>query len=331
MGSAHWSFVGRTVRERTLLHSGPHMGSTRRLILAISIAATGLAALEAQGSGDEIPGAVSARRIALSFQGRMREYFLYVPSAPNGSLLLAFHGGGQSAAQLERITGLDALADREHFIVAYPQAFERSWADGRNQTIADKQNVDDVGFAKAVVADIARSHVIDRLRIFATGLSNGAIFTHRLACEAAETFAAIAPVIGAIAKPTAAMCRPSTQVAVIAIQGRADPSVPFDGNDLLQSSRATEELWRTLNGCAPAVTATPLPVLVQDGTSVMRRSYDRCRGHADVVWYEIEGGGHRWPPENVSDALSQRENGVSSQNLSASEVIWEFFGTHARR
>jgi len=271
------------------------------------------------------------RRVELAFQGRTRAYLLHIPSSANGALVLAFHGGGQSAAQLQRITGLDALADREHFIVAYPEAFERSWADGRNETSAEKQGIDDVGFAKAVVADIARSHVVDRSRVFATGLSNGAIVTHRLACEAADTFAAIAPVIGAVAKNTATSCRPSMPVAVVAIQGLADPSVPFEGNAHVHSSRATEEMWRSLNGCAPSVTSAKLPVIVQDGTSVERRSYASCRTGADVVWYEIQGGGHRWPPENISDAASQRENGVSSQNLNATEVIWTFFRAHPRR
>ena len=284
-------------------------------------------------------GASSARRVTLSFHNRAREYVLYVPAAPNGALVLAFHGGGQAAAQLQRITGLDAIADREHFTVAYPEAVERSWADGRNETSAEKQGVDDVGFAKAVVEDVARTQPIDRSRIFAAGLSNGAVLTHRLGCEAADTFAAIAPVIGAIANNTAKACHPRMPVAVVGIQGRADPSVPFEGDAIggqaagavLYGARATQELWRSLNGCARSVMTTPMPVLVQDGTSVVRRSYTSCRGHGDVVWYEIEGGGHRWPPEMVSDIRSQRENGVSSQNLNASEVIWAFFNAHARK
>ena len=271
------------------------------------------------------------QRVTLTFQDRPRHYLLHVPESPNGSLVLAFHGGGQPARLFERITGLDALADREHFIVAYPDAFERSWADGRGETSAEQQGVDDVGFAKAVVEDIARTHAVDRSRVFATGLSNGAILTHRLGCEAADTFAAIAPVIGAMAKRIRPTCHPSGPITVVAIQGRADPSVPFEGNDALESSRTTEELWRSLNGCAPAVTSAPMPVFVKDGTSVERRTYTNCRGHSDVVWYEIQGGGHRWPPETVSDAASQRENGVSSQNLNASDVIWAFFNTHPRK
>jgi len=298
-------------------------------VLAAGLAMAATTLLDAQRG--ESPATSGTRRMTLPFQGRTREYLLHVPPGPNGSLVLAFHGGGSSAAQLQRVTGLDALADREHVIVAYPEAVERSWSDGRNETSAEKQGVNDVGFAKAVIEDIAKTHPVDRSRVFATGLSNGAIFTNRLGCEAADTFAAIAPVIGAISKYTSASCQPSRPIPVVAIQGRNDPSVPFGGNESLRSSRETEDIWRSLNGCSLPVVSTPLPVLVQDGTSVARRSYSGCRERADVVWYEIEGGGHRWPPETVSDIASQRENGVSSQNLNASEVIWAFFKDHERR
>jgi polyhydroxybutyrate depolymerase len=288
-----------------------------------------LASLHAQSSGP----------VTLSFQGRARQYLLHVPAAPSGALVLAFHGGGQFASQMRHVSGLDAIADREHFIVAYPEAFERSWADGRGVTSAEKQGVDDVAFAKAVVADVARTHPVDRRRVFATGLSNGAILAHRLGCEAADTFAAIAPVIATITPAVAASCRPSAPVAVVSVIGVADPSIPFGGGYVGPGtaggrelgSRATEELWRTLNGCAPEVTTTKLPAVVQDGTSVDRRSYSGCR--ADVLWYEIQGGGHRWPPhrdDGAQEALSRSENGVSSQNINASEVIWAFFAAGHR-
>ena len=185
-------------------------------------------------------------------------------------------------------------------------------------------------------------HAIDRMRIYATGPSNGGIFVNRLACDAADMFAAVAPVIGTIATKLAPNCHPSTPVAVVAIQGVSDPVVPFNGGEVggplktaaggtVESSRASQELWRSLDGCGPAPTSTALHAAVHDGTTVTRRVYPDCRG--DVVWYEIEGGGHRWPPhhaQGVAETLARRTLGVSSANIDASEVIWSFFATHAR-
>src|SRR5438105_2966318 len=284
--------------------------------------------------------------IAITFQGMTRHYLLHAPAAATGALVLAFHGGGETGAQQEEMSGFDALADREHFIVAYPEGIGKSWADGRNTTTADKQSVDDVGFAKAIVADIARTHTVDRARVFATGPSNGGIFSNRLGCDAADTFAAIAPVIGTMPSNIAPGCHPSAPVAVVGVQGVADPVVPFNGGDVggtlegaaaggaVQSSRATQELWRSLNGCSSAVAATSLPIVVRDGTSVDRRSYSGCRAGADVVWYEIQGGGHRWPPKQASgpaEMLAGRTFGISSQNIDATATLWQFFAAHAKR
>ena len=290
--------------------------------------------------------ASASTNVDIEVQGTTRHYLLHLPAEPDGALVLAFHGGGETPGQQEEMSGFDALADHEHFIVAYPEGIGKSWNDGRGTTTAAKQGVDDVGFAKAIVADIAKAHTIDRARVFATGPSNGGIFVNRLGCDAADTFIAIAPVIGTIATALAPNCHPSAPIAVVGIQGVADPVVPFGGGAVggtlegaaavgdVQGSRATQELWRTLNGCASSVTATSLPVVVRDGTTVDTRAFGGCRANADVVWYEIQGGGHRWPPhhaDGIVEHIAERKLGVSSRNINASDVIWAFFAAHPRR
>jgi polyhydroxybutyrate depolymerase len=282
----------------------------------------------------------------LTFQARTRRYLLHVPPNANGALVLAFHGGGESPENLESVTNLSTLADRERFIVAYPEGIDKSWADGRGTTTADKQGADDVGFAKAIVAAIAREHTVDRTRVFATGPSNGGIFSSRLACDGADTFVAIAPVIGTIAEKLAARCHPSSPVAVISIQGVDDPVVPFAGGSVggtlegkaaggpVLGARATQDLWRSLDSCAHDVSESRVPVVVNDGTSVVRRAFGRCFHEVDVVWYEIQGGGHRWPPHHasgVAERMATRTLGVSSQNIDATAVIWNFFAAHVRK
>jgi polyhydroxybutyrate depolymerase len=295
--------------------------------------------------------ASAATSVTLQHHGVARRYLLHLPQTRPGEgaplpLVIAFHGGGEPPENLESITGFDALSDREHFIVAYPEGIDRSWADGRGTTAADRKGTDHVGFAKAVVADIARTHAVDRARVFATGPSNGGIFANTLGCAAADTFAAIAPVIGTIATAVAPKCHLSAPIAVIGVQGVADPVVPFGGGEVggtlegaaaggtVESGRATQELWRRLNGCASTPVVTPVPPHVEDGTSVTRRVYSNCRGGADVEWDEIAGGGHRWPPSQPERPLTRRMAdrvlGTSSRNIDASEVIWKFFASHPR-
>jgi polyhydroxybutyrate depolymerase len=294
------------------------------------------------------PADSPSESVKITFQGRERRYLLHATAsrARPAPVVLVFHGGSETPEHMEEISGFSAAADRNGFVAAYPEAVERAWADGRNSTHAEAMGIDDVGFARAVVADISRRFEVDRRRIYATGPSNGGIFTIRVGCEGADLVAAIGPVIAAIAEPLAARCRPSAPTAVVGIQSVADPMVPFEGGEVgehnrfarggrVESSRATQELWRTIDGCRPEPALVPLPSRANDGTSVTRRTYSGCRAGTDVEWYEIAGGGHRWPPRVAGQALverlARRELGVSSQNIDATEILWGFFSRHAKQ
>ncbi len=97
------------------------------------------------------PAGPGSRNVTVTFQNMQRRYLLHVPPNPSGALVLAFHGGSETPEEQEQLSGLDAVADRERFIAAYPAGIDRSWNDGRGTTSAEKQAVDDVGFARAVV------------------------------------------------------------------------------------------------------------------------------------------------------------------------------------
>lgn len=283
----------------------------------------------------------------VTVQGQARRFLIHVPAnAPKPApLVLVFHGGTDTPENMEKISGFSTLSDREGFIVAYPEGVEKSWNDGRGTTPAAKSNVDDVAFTRAVIADIQSHYAIDPKRIYATGPSNGGIFVSRLACEMSNTLAAIGPVIGTIASSLAGRCHPAQPISVVGVQGVADPLVPFAGGEeggtqhlghggRVEGSRATQLLFAQLNGCYNEAVSRSLPSRVNDGTSVTRRSYGGCNGHTEVTWYEIEGGGHRWPPHQLrpaAEAVARRAFGVSSQNIDAAEVLWAFFKAHPKR
>ena len=294
-------------------------------------------------------GVGASQSVAITVGGLSRRYLLHVPNGVAAAaplpLVLVFHGGSDTPENTESMTGFSALADRERFIVAYLDGIDHSWADGRHTTSADKKGVDDVAFTRAVIDDVRKRHGVDAKRIFATGPSNGGLFSSRLGCDLADALAAVGPVIGTIATDLAPRCRPAAPIAVAAIQGVDDPLMPFAGGEEggtrhlgeggpIEGARATQELWRTLNGCDARVTETKLPARVNDGTSVTKRAFSNCRGGTDVVWYEIAGGGHRWPPQRaqgMQEAIARRTFGASSQNLDATQVLWQFFNEHPKR
>jgi polyhydroxybutyrate depolymerase len=256
-----------------------------------------------------------------------RSYLLHVPAnlKSPAPLLLALHGGGGNAAQFERWTKLSQLADREGFLVAYPEGVGHNWNDGRTdvQAQAFRDKVDDVAFLRAVVEDVAREHQVDKTRVYATGVSNGGFMSSRLGIEAPDLVAAIAPVVGGIAEGLPA---PSKPVGVLIIQGTEDPLVPYGGGTVAKTRGRlipTEEAvrrWCAANGCAKATRR--VIDTADDGCSIELADYGAVR------FYKVIGGGHTLP--GARQYLPERWIGKTSQDMNGAEVIWAFLSAHRR-
>jgi polyhydroxybutyrate depolymerase len=275
----------------------------------------------------------------LEHAGRERSYRLHVPPGVRGPLplVLAFHGGGGNAAGFQRYAGLDALADRDVFLVAYPNGSNR-WFDARLLTwnaggccgFAMDAGVDDVGFALAVIDDVARAAPVDRARVYATGHSNGAMMAYRLAAEAAERVAAIAPVAGAM---TLAGFRPARPVPVLHVHSVDDPRALYAGGDTESFGRTIRhrpveaELarWRERAACPPEPSllerrTRPGPDETEHGATLL--AWAPCAEGAEVRLWKLSGGGHGWP--GADPVLPERVMGPRSDVISAADEVWAF-------
>jgi polyhydroxybutyrate depolymerase len=229
---------------------------------------------------------------------------------------------------MQRLTRLDAVADRAGFVVAYPDGIGRSWNAGTSAGAADRRDVDDVAFTRAMIDRIARQHPIDRRRVYATGMSNGASFVHRLGCELSGRIAAIAPVAGGMAPDVAAGCHPGRPVAVDVYQGLEDDLNPAAGGrtaggGTVEPVRNAVSTWARRDRCPPApARAAPEP-------GVRLTAYRRCaRGTAVQLW-EIAGAGHTWP--GGASPLPTAVVGETPSRPDASEGMWRFFAAHPLR
>lgn len=264
-----------------------------------------------------------------------RTYRLYVPAVvdPAGpALVVALHGGGGNADQLERTIRLNRIAETEGFLVVYPDGSGRwdeillTWNAGNCCGYALDQRVDDVAVLRALVEELAASYSIDRKRVYATGMSNGGMMAYRLACEAADLFAAIAPVAGAL---NLEACTPAEPVSVLAIHGTADQHVLFEGGaPLIQADQHPRRdrsvhqamtFWAAVNGCDPE------PLVVQSG-SVSHESHPGCDAGRGVELLAILGGGHAWPGAIPFSPQADKP----SMALDASEALWAFFEAHPK-
>lgn len=273
-----------------------------------------------------------------------REYLLHVPKdLPEDMalpLVFVFHGGNGLAFGTMNLTKFNDVADRGQFLVVYPQGIGRSWNDGRVTRVsqAHRDNVDDLGFFDALLAEISKTHRIDPKRVFATGISNGGIFSHFLAANRAEKLAAIAPVVGGIAVPFNEKFKPARPVSVLVIQGANDPLVPYgggkvaggDGEDRgsVIATTGTIKLWVAANGCAPAAGSFLLPD--KDPADECRTEVTQWKGGRDgteVRLYRVQGGGHTWP--EGAQYLPEFLIGKVTRDFGSAD-IWEFFKAHPK-
>lgn len=279
-------------------------------------------------------------RRTITLDGRERSYLLHVPPDYDGTqrlpMVLAFHGGATDASYMVRFCGLNETADLANFLAVYPngsgeQPKMLTWNAGNCCGYARRHHSDDVGFVSGILDELAGMGMIDQRRIFATGMSNGAMMVYRLAAEMSDRIAAIAPVAGTMELDAAHPTRP---VSVIHFHGTADEFVPFTGGrgarSLTQhqfsSVEATIRRWVEINGCHQEPSVMSLPNVGADGLAIERKDYTAGREGAEVVLYTIEGGGHTWPGRVPRLAAL----GPTTHSISANDLMWEFFTRHPR-
>jgi polyhydroxybutyrate depolymerase len=274
--------------------------------------------------------------------GRLkRTYIVHVPKTYDRQrsrpMVLVLHGGGGDGRKVAQLTRFSRMADEAGFIVVYPNAVNGHWNDGRDvrRFRSQREDVDDVGFLAALIDRLVQDLNADSARVYVSGMSNGAMMCHRLACERAEKIAAIASVAGTLPDNLLGSCRPARPVSVLLINGTADPVVPYSGGGVglaakrgrVASALETAEFWAQADSCQPK--PETLPVIdtdTTDGTRVRSVHWTGGRDGSEVILHTVEGGGHTWP----GGAARARLFGRTARDINATEVIWQFFERHTR-
>jgi polyhydroxybutyrate depolymerase len=274
----------------------------------------------------------------LQVAGAVRSYVVRAPEGlRDGSpvpLVFVLHGGGGNAANVERMTGFTEKARRERFIVVYPEGSGRprrglhTWNAGHCCGYALTQQVDDVAFIDALIDELSKTYPINAQRIYATGMSNGGMMSHRLGRELSNRIAAIAPVVGTVFGDERT---PPQPVAALMINGMQDQNIPFGGGppggpgrnawDGTPARPALEQgsFWAKANRCA----AKP----AQEDTATRTHWRYPCPAGRAVEVLALKDSGHAWP----GGERGSRRGDEPSASLNATDVIWEFFKAHPRQ
>lgn len=301
-------------------------------LLSFVLAVPAAAAAEALGA--------DTQELRLQHAGLARRALVHVPVGLDPKrpvpLVLAFHGGGGHAEFMadDARYGWIGQADRAGFVVVFPNGFSRfpggrlaTWNAGDCCGAARDQGSDDVGFVRALLERLKQQWPIDGQRIFATGMSNGSMFSYRLACEMADTFRAVAAVAGTETQADAA-CQPARPVPVLHIHARNDSHVQFDGGAGPDAFRDRKQVTDYLS--VPETVARwvrrnrsqtePERDLGRPGASCLTHAATAADS-APVRLCVTDAGGHSWPGARRGRLTKE----PPSQALVAQEEIWRFF------
>jgi len=260
-------------------------------------------------------GPVGARVLTVEAGGRTREFRLFVPESVDATvaapLVLNFHGLGSNASAQEAYADMVRKATTEGFLAAAGQGVGNSWNAGEVCCPpANAQGVDDVQFVRDMVARIAAEYCVDPERIYATGMSNGGFLSNRLACEASDLIAAIAPVASVLGLVG---CAPERPVPILMFNGTDDALVPYAG------ARNAFARWQDLNGCAGE------PTVSFESGDVRCESAPACDAGAATTLCTVVGGGHTWP-----GAVPLPRLGHTTTAVDATDAMWDFFVAHPK-
>lgn len=264
-----------------------------------------------------------------------RNYLVHVPKNydPKSStpIVLALHGAAMDGSMMVWFSGLNKKSDEAGFIVVYPSGTGvgpiRTWNAGGFSGKMAEGRANDVAFIGRLLDDLGTVVKMDERRIYACGMSNGGMMCYRLAAEMSDRIAAIAPVAGTIAIEE---CKPNRAVPVIHFHGSKDNIVPFEMTEekkppfmKLKGVEESVQIWVKLNGCDQTPTTDTLSK-EGDETKVTRTRYGGGKDGSEVVLVVIEEGGHTWPGQKPPVGFI----GKSALNISANDLMWEFFEKH---
>jgi polyhydroxybutyrate depolymerase len=283
-----------------------------------------------------------------------RKFTVHLPRSYNQAkpspVVMVFHGLGMNGTSARALSAMDIPAESNGFITVYPDAIGGRWNDG----VQRETGIDDVAFVSAMLDAISRKFRIDSRRVYACGISNGGYFVQRLACELSNRIAAIGVVAATASDAVCSRCAARRGMPVVFFLGTDDPLLPREGetkelgklgealglSDLgikninpaaakfagVMTAAEAPEFWARNNNASAHARQEVLPD--RDGRDGCKVSRETFGGSSEVVVYTIEGGGHSWP--GGLGAVAQDILGRTTNDINASEIMWQFFQNHSR-
>lgn len=277
--------------------------------------------------------------------GFNRTYQIHVPPGYDSEkplpLVVVIHGAFDTGLGMETFSGFSKLADREKFIVIYPDGmglfgYLQHWNAGHCCGKAAKDRVDDVGFIATTIEDACSKLRVDRNRIYMLGFSNGGMMVYRFAAERTDILAGAAFLAASMGgraseeEPEWHIPEPRKPLPVLIMHGMDDQDVPYEGGVSKRrggprtywSVPDCVDFWVKSDGCSPVVEEKKMC-----NGQVAIKSWNSCSNNTVVSLWLIENWGHDWPGKYFTSSLAKNN---PLKGFNASEILWNFFKNHTR-
>lgn len=271
-----------------------------------------------------VPGTTSIVE-KISYGDRTRTV-MYIRPVANHSvkvpLIVMLHYGTGDADGMAILTQVSELARDTGIWIALPQAVRGHWNDDPE----DRNDIDDVGFVDKVITSAQSRFLLDPIRTYLVGMSDGGFLAQRFACERPSRVAAMAIVASVSRKSLADVCAPSRATPLLMIHGTKDRKLAYHGQMGLLSAPETAGYWASISGCTGSPVRTNLPDVSDDDTRVYVDAWNTCPGGRKVQLSTVVNGGHTWPASNSNPLRF----GKTTYDINATRAAWEFVRQFAR-
>jgi len=278
---------------------------------------------------------------SLIFNGATRTYRLHVPAnfeKSNGALVIVLHGSSGNGLGMEIGTGFSKLADQAGFAVAYPDGLLDPGEGFTDWAYFFNDFTDDVGFLRQLITAVQASAQPDPKKIYVTGLSSGALMSHRVGAQLSDLVAGIGVVEGALFHNTTTnppVVPPAlAPVSVLVLHGDQDTTIPYCGtqNDASQDQSVNYWSGTSADSCSSFDTTAVLCDGQGNITSVLEKDATGCAANTEVKFYKLVGGIHTWytVPMNVSGQVRFNPDFDPNTGITTTEILWDFFATHSK-
>ena len=274
--------------------------------------------------------------IEFDLNGDIREYLIHIPKniQPNAPLVFVLHGLRSTNSFIKENTRMDSVADKNGFVVCYPQGSSSTkktiyteqgsyfWNVGYE--IHKNETVDDIFFLKSLAIYLQKTYNLDPKKTFCTGMSNGGDMSYLLGCEAPDIFKAIAPITGCMMGWIYESCRKNDPVPVFQLHGTNDNTTYYDGDvenrdkwGSYMGVDSTIKFWVDRNQCTLFRIDTLPDIDKKDGSYIIREKYTNGINKNEVWFYKVINGDHEWPIKQLKH--------WGNRDINTSEEIWKFF------